>query len=200
VLTTELPVAEASGHLENRNPSVELGTLYELVRTSGNKVNVRITKPFSLSTVQNKEWSRPFGKCIGRTRMSHEDILKTGSERLNCIDIALDITEKYPGYQFISNNCQNFVRYLVEAIVPGSIRPDTIEEILCKLFLRPRAPSRSSTISSVSSGSRVTSISSASSLGDAMEGLVVRDDQSPPWEMIKAALPPRIQSDIQRMG
>jgi len=43
---------------------------------------------------------------------------------------ALRIVEQRPDYKLFENNCQNFARYLVEEISPGSFCPNTIKHVL----------------------------------------------------------------------
>jgi len=43
---------------------------------------------------------------------------------------ALRIVLKHSDYHLFENNCQNFARYLVEKISPGSCCPKTIKDVL----------------------------------------------------------------------
>jgi len=46
---------------------------------------------------------------------------------------AIQIINEHPDYRLFENNCQNFVKYLLEAICPGVEIPDTIQCISQKL-------------------------------------------------------------------
>jgi hypothetical protein len=46
----------------------------------------------------------------------------------NCV--ARHIIRQRPHYDVVENNCQNFVKFLVEAISPGSFCPKTISDVL----------------------------------------------------------------------
>jgi hypothetical protein len=45
-------------------------------------------------------------------------------------DLALRIVKDKPDYELFENNCQNFSKYLVDAISPGSFCVDTIKDML----------------------------------------------------------------------
>jgi len=45
---------------------------------------------------------------------------------------AVKITKERPDYDLFENNCQNFARYLVEEICPGSFCPATIQNVLVR--------------------------------------------------------------------
>jgi hypothetical protein len=80
ILTTNLPPAKVDAYLKQNDFFIdfELGTLYQLVRTSKDRNIVRCNEPFLLSTLR-REWRRPFGTPVGRTLMPHNDILTIGS-------------------------------------------------------------------------------------------------------------------------
>ena len=81
ILTTNLPPAKVDAYLKQNDflmDDLALGTLYQLVRTPGNCNIVGCNQPFLLSTLR-REWRRPFGTPMGRTLMSHKDILTIGS-------------------------------------------------------------------------------------------------------------------------
>jgi hypothetical protein len=84
VLVTCLPVAEFVAHLENNarsNQAVELGTMYQLSRTTENQNIVRISCPFLLSELR-EEWSQPSWTRIGRTEMLQPQISEIGLHRV----------------------------------------------------------------------------------------------------------------------
>jgi hypothetical protein len=50
-----------------------------------------------------------------------------------CIDKALNITSTHPDYDGYTNNCQNFVRRLLNYVCPGASGPQTIQEFISDL-------------------------------------------------------------------
>jgi hypothetical protein len=206
VLTTNASWAKITACLKMKQSSidVELGTLYQLLRNGDGYPNtVRVSHPFTLSELHS-EWRQVFGDYINTTSMSHKDIETTGSPLISFLiaDIAAHcITEKRPGYQFITNNCQNFARWLMEAITPGTIvLPQTIEMFLNK-FILPRSQSRSSSPSYVSfEYTRATSLSSTTTFEHPLENLALPGERDIQWTTLKASLDPGIKSDIQQWG
>jgi hypothetical protein len=79
VLVTWLSEAEFVAYLENnaRAKALELGTMYQLSRTTENQNTVRISSPFLLSELR-EEWSRPSWTRMGRTDMSQLRISEIG--------------------------------------------------------------------------------------------------------------------------
>jgi hypothetical protein len=45
----------------------------------------------------------------------------------------MEITATRPNYHLFENNCQNFAKFLVEAICTVSVSPETIENVLQRL-------------------------------------------------------------------
>lgn len=50
------------------------------------------------------------------------------------IYLAHRITKSKPNYDGYSNNCQNFVHYLLTFACPGCMKPKTIQDVLSPLF------------------------------------------------------------------
>lgn len=49
--------------------------------------------------------------------------------------IAARIITERPEYHLFTNNCQNFVAYLVKVITSGNLCPQTFSDILARLFV-----------------------------------------------------------------
>src|SRR5438105_2436997 len=47
--------------------------------------------------------------------------------------VGLRIIKEYPNYELFHNNCQNFVKYLLESLCPEADIPDTIQVVLQRL-------------------------------------------------------------------
>jgi hypothetical protein len=121
------------------------------------------------------------------------------ADNIPLLIVADAIINQQPGYKFITNNCQNFANWLVEAIIPGSVCcPDTIETQLLR-YLHPRSQSRSSSPLSVQSVStRMSSISSATSHGDTLDSIL--EDHELSWTVLKGLVPARTRSDLAKWG
>jgi len=121
------------------------------------------------------------------------------AEKIRPLIVADAIINQQPGYKFITNNCQNFANWLVEAIIPGSVCcPDTIETQLLRYF-HPRSQSRSSSPLSVQSVStRMSSISSATSHGDTLDSIL--EDRELSWTVLKELVPARTKFDLAKWG
>src|SRR5208282_3024706 len=48
-------------------------------------------------------------------------------------NLAIYIINRRPNYSLIENNCQNFVKFLLEVVCPKAQIPNTIENILARL-------------------------------------------------------------------
>jgi hypothetical protein len=56
------------------------------------------------------------------------------SKRLKSLTLAIRITTEHPDYRLFENNCQNFVKYLIGAISPTALVPNTIQSVLDRLY------------------------------------------------------------------
>jgi hypothetical protein len=77
---TRLATEDVVGHLEGKARSkdaIELGTMYQLSRTSENLNTVRISSPFRLSEL-GEEWAKPSWSRVGKTNMSQDQISAIG--------------------------------------------------------------------------------------------------------------------------
>lgn len=178
VLVTPLSARELRSILIKLNKLAEecpqfdgsMGTMWELNRVEGTVNTVNKTTSFSPSLVR-KEWKLLSACSAGETTMTDEEIQVQGATNKDCPDSpALRIIKSRPDYKLYENNCQNFAKYLVETISPGSFCPDTIQSYMeqwlatstsSKTYL-PGAYPRSIQPSPVPSLSSVRSASSVS--------------------------------------
>lgn len=79
-----------------------------------------------------------------------------------------------PNYHLFENNCQNFSKFLIEAITPGSVTPETIQNVLerwqtllppAKNLFPGTYPLSDKSTSTNSSGSYVTALGTISLSG-----------------------------------
>ena len=68
-------------------------------------------------------WARRFS----RTRLWSKEVSRTNCCR-NTEILASEITKQYPNYDGYTNNCQNFVRYLLNYACPDCNAPATIQD------------------------------------------------------------------------
>jgi hypothetical protein len=100
------------------------GTLFELHRDEYNKNEVHKIEDFGQRGEFQREWDAVAIAFIGYTVRHDEEIGYQG----------IRITEQYPDYHGYTNNCQNFVRRLLDFISPGNSGPKTIENFINDLL------------------------------------------------------------------
>jgi hypothetical protein len=104
--------------------------MWELHRLPDDKNTFNATNPFCLSTFKT-QWPTCSGQFMGVTSSTVEEIQLEGAcQSIAPLTIALRIVKERPDYELFENNCQNFARYLVEKISPGSFCPNTIKHVL----------------------------------------------------------------------
>jgi len=102
----------------DENLETSWGTLFELRRTKDGTNEPQITK-FGPMELLNA-WNYACIAYVGKTKVSDY----TASVR------AHGITNIHPDYHWITNNCQNFVEFLLDFTCPRAVRPATIQETL----------------------------------------------------------------------
>jgi hypothetical protein len=114
---------------KTRNP-VDLpprGTLFELVRGPDYKNSHNKTPNFGL-----EEWDAEWG-CVSimyvdKTLASDQDLSAKGNAQfLHLLKIASEIIRLHPDYDGYTNNCQNFVCYLLSFACENPVTPKTFE-------------------------------------------------------------------------
>lgn len=113
-----------------------VGALYDL-RRDETVNNVNVVRPFTLAIIR-REWPAFSTQYVRKTDMIHEKIelegrFQSSSAFQLMVFPALRIIKKHPNYELLNNNCQNFVKYLLEALCPGAPIPDTIQCVLERL-------------------------------------------------------------------
>jgi hypothetical protein len=120
---------------ETRNP-VDLpprGTLFELVRSPDYKNSHNKTPNFGPEEWE-AEWGCAFIQYIGDTIVSDQDLSAEGNAQfLHLLKIASKITRLHPDYDGYTNNCQNFVCYLLSFACENPLTPKTIELLVKNL-------------------------------------------------------------------
>lgn len=108
-----------------------LGDMWRLSLREEKDNPVDVIRPFKLSNAK-EEWNLFSTECVGMTNKTDEEIEKDGTIQLIRLTkkTALKIIEEKPGYNLFENNCQNFTKYLVDAISPGSFRTEMVKTIL----------------------------------------------------------------------
>jgi len=109
----------------DRNTSLSIsalkGTLFELLRQENNINTPSTTTDFGVAQWKT-EWKYVLITAVGETDVSDEELRAQAST----------ITRKYPDYDGYTNNCQNFVQYLLAFACPSStlLGPKTIREMV----------------------------------------------------------------------
>jgi hypothetical protein len=125
---------EVLGSLESfRSEDLQLrGTMFELLRVSDCKVKHQKFNNFQLEQWRD-EWQSVFFACVGETEVTDDMLSRQGTpnfEKCSHTWPASMITRKYPDYDAYTNNCQNFVLYLLKYACPGCPAPRTIREVV----------------------------------------------------------------------
>ena len=104
----------------------QLGDVYELSR-DGSRTEVNVTSPFLIKHL--REWPMVSLRLVGGTSDTNEEIELKG---LLLIKLYLKIAALRfnPTYHLYKNNCQNFVKFLVEAICNTHVSLETIQDAL----------------------------------------------------------------------
>lgn len=113
---------------------IELGTVYELFRDENDYNNVHIDAHFGMAAIK-KEWRMFSIQYVGETSKTSEEIKAEGGqyqERPGLI-VAIRIVEAHPDYRLFENNCQNFVKSLLQFVCPHASIPATIQSVLQRL-------------------------------------------------------------------
>lgn len=122
LLVTELEVSEivARWRAFYQNPNQDLneswGTVFELFRTPDNRNLSHTIKEFNPGKATDN-WSWMCLTQVGETTQSDRKLSQQ----------ACKITRKYPDYDGLTNNCQNYVLYLLEFACPGCVAPQTFQ-------------------------------------------------------------------------
>ena len=130
---TDLKVilSRTMGYIANDN--TELGTMFELFQGEQCRNKVSITQKFGMNSVR-KEWRMFSMQYVGKTGMTYDEIKKEGIfDFLRHSLAAIRIIDVHPDYDIFENNCQNFAKYLLEAICPDAPIPQTIADVLQRL-------------------------------------------------------------------
>jgi hypothetical protein len=90
--------------------------MIELVRLPGNINSHNLTHDFGLEQWDH-EWKYVAIQYVGDTYVSDGELATEASK----------ITRMHPDYDGYTNNCQNFVRYLLAFACQESVTPNTIE-------------------------------------------------------------------------
>ena len=118
------------------NDNTMWGIMLELFRDEYKKNNVKINTNFGMKTLR-EEWPMFSMAYVGKTSMTYDQITHQGIGLATLIadllPLATEIITRYPDYCLFTNNCQNFVKYLLEALCPDATIPDTIETVLFRL-------------------------------------------------------------------
>ena len=138
LLVTTLKVEEMNRILQQHHDKPasitsdeDMGAMWELCRDSENKNYARVTRTFKAKML-SEEWKCCRGKLAGKTTMTSRGIDLAGSsfKLHSLIPLALCVVKDHPDYLLIENNCQNFVKYLLKAIVEdGKYSPLSIKDI-----------------------------------------------------------------------
>jgi len=120
---------EAASQGESLNTNLALGTVFELRRTVENLNTVQTIKDFGRREL-NSEWQVMTIKYVGKTSFSVGALEKRANK----------ITELYPCYHGYTNNCQNFVRYLLHFACPGRDVPKTIQGTVTEVLTYFQSP------------------------------------------------------------
>lgn len=168
VLVTEMSLVDAQALFQRSKPYgsndyTELGVMYELFRDELGKTNANINPHFGMEMIR-KEWQMFSAEYIGETIRTHDGIKKecmisfiSGSAYL----VALRIIEEHPDYGLYENNCQNFVKYLLEFVCPGAVVPATIQNVLQRLQEASLAASKRVSIPGAYPSSRNSTVSTS---------------------------------------
>jgi len=92
------------------------GTMVELVRLPGNINSHNLIHDFGLEQWDD-EWKYVAIRYVGDTYVSDRELATEASK----------ITRMHPDYDGYTNNCQNFVRYLLAFVCQECATPNTIE-------------------------------------------------------------------------
>lgn len=109
-----------------------LGTVFELFRTTENKSIAHEITNFG-SNELNGDWRFITFTYIGNSQFSDIVLARQGiniCKAIGLTNLACRITELYPDYHGYSNNCQNFVQYLLDKVCPKCSTPQTIQELI----------------------------------------------------------------------
>jgi hypothetical protein len=135
-----LSISNRSVDWASRVTPLKWGSLFELCRdplTNQNKAHVVYN--FGHTHLQD-DWKSFCLRKIGVTTYHDGEIFAEGSSPpylsgVHTNDpLAASITSTYPHYDGYSNNCQNFVLYLLDYLCPGASLPDSIQGLVNGLF------------------------------------------------------------------
>ena len=145
VLVSEMTLVDAQAIFTRTrgfwdNNDIELGTLYETFRDDQGFQNVHVRHgPLQMATIRN-EWRALSFQLVGETDMTHEMIQQEGKQApslkmfcLTCL-LAIRIIKSRPNFHLFENNCQNFVKFLLEAMCPTAPVPETIRCVIERLL------------------------------------------------------------------
>jgi len=113
------------------NDNTMWGTILELFCDEYNKNNDNINTNCGMKTL--REELPMFSMYGGKTSMTDDQITHQGIHLATLIadlPLANKIVTRYPDYHLFTNNCQNFVKYLLEALCSIAPIPNTIETVL----------------------------------------------------------------------
>jgi hypothetical protein len=140
VLVSELSVVDIQVILHSMNSinsGEVIGTVYQLMQYA-NQPEVFVDHETTVEMLKT-EWKLIHLEYVGTTLFTHEMIMQEGTYAASCIldsdtAPAAFIFHARPDYRLISNNCQNFAAYLLEALCPGCSIPKTISKVLEGMF------------------------------------------------------------------
>lgn len=106
------------------------GTLFELVRL-GQRNTHNKREDFGLE-VWDAEWGNISIQHVGKTALTDRELAEQGGPHLVThayYMVASIITQRYPDYHAYTNNCQNFVLYLLQFACEEFMAPKSISEV-----------------------------------------------------------------------
>ena len=114
---------------------VELGHLVELFQTGEGVNTISVTSPFTYGHML-QDWPMATFMYTGNTLKSNDEIESEGNRSFHdsSESQAVSISKERPKYNLINNNCQNFAKYLIEAISLAHLDTQTLEDIVAGLF------------------------------------------------------------------
>ena len=139
LLVTKFKEVEMSRRIRNventvRDPSraKPWGTLFELCRDAHDKNTYNVEYDFE-GEEWYLEWKHISVAFIGNTDVSDEKLAEEGESHIDRIITnklsATQIVRDHPDYHAYTNNCQNFVIYLLAVACPGSVIPNDDQNI-----------------------------------------------------------------------
>ena len=141
---TDLQAILLRTHAYYGTDDIELGTVYELFRDENDYNNVHINPHFGMVAIK-KEWRMFSIQYVGETNKTFEEIKDEGVQyqKRQALIVAIRIVEARPDYRLFENNCQNFVKSLLQFVCPHASIPATIQSVLKRLqdiSYRPSQP------------------------------------------------------------